>query len=101
MNLDAQKWADLVSYDLVTAEAMLGSGRYLYVLFCSQQAIEKRVNAHFVNQTGEFPPRTHDLIKLAQAAALGLTEEQEHFLRWFDEVLCRDALSGRSDGAGC
>jgi HEPN domain-containing protein len=81
MNPDAQKWADLAGYDLITAEAMLVSGRYLYVLFCSQQAIEKRVKAHLVEQTGEFPPRTHDLVKLAQAATIVLTEEQEQFLR--------------------
>lgn len=55
MNPDATKWVDLAGYDLATAEAMLASGRYLYVLFCSQQAIEKRIKARLVEQTGEFP----------------------------------------------
>jgi HEPN domain-containing protein len=41
MNPDAQRWRELALYDLGTADAMLSAGRYLYVLFCCQQAIEK------------------------------------------------------------
>jgi len=67
--------------DLGTAEAMLASGRYLYVLFCSQQAIEKRLKAEIVETTKTFPPRTHDLAKLAQGAKLQIPEEWELFLR--------------------
>ena len=36
-------WEDIAEYDLVTAEAMLFSGRYLYVVFMCQQAVEKLV----------------------------------------------------------
>jgi len=32
-------WKDAAIYDLETAEAMLDSGRYLYVVFMCQQAI--------------------------------------------------------------
>ena len=60
---------------------MLASGRYLYVLFCSQQAIEKRLKAELIEQAGVFPPRTHDLVKLAQAAKIKLSEERDLFLR--------------------
>ena len=35
-----QGWVDQAQYDLETAHAMLASGRYLYVLFCCQQAVE-------------------------------------------------------------
>lgn len=34
-------WEEIATYDLETAEAMLASGRYLYVVFMCQQAIEK------------------------------------------------------------
>jgi hypothetical protein len=34
-------WEDIASYDLETAESMLKSGRYLYVVFMCQQSIEK------------------------------------------------------------
>ena len=81
VNPDAQRWAEWANYDLGTADAMLASGRYLYVLFCSQQAVEKRLKAEIVEQTGTFPPRTHDLIKLAQTAGVKLSEERDLFLR--------------------
>lgn len=60
---------------------MLASGRYLYVLFCSQQAIEKRLKALIVERTKEFPPRTHDLVKLAHTANVTLTDQHELLLR--------------------
>lgn len=81
MNPDAEKWIELATYDLDTAEAMLASGRYLYVLFCSQQAIEKRLKAEIVEKTGTFPPRTHDLTKLAQLSKIQIPEEWELYLR--------------------
>ena len=34
-------WEDIAEYDFETANAMLNSGRYLYVVFMCQQAIEK------------------------------------------------------------
>jgi HEPN domain-containing protein len=43
--MDAQEkyeyWLDTAEYDLATAEAMLKAGRWLYVVFTCQQAIEK------------------------------------------------------------
>jgi len=81
MGPDAQRWIELAAYDLATAEAMLASGRYLYVLFCCQQAIEKHLKALLTDRTGEFPPRTHDLVKLAQAVTILLREDQDLFLR--------------------
>ncbi len=81
VNPDVQKWVELSIYDLGTADAMLTSGRYVYVLFCSQQAIEKRLKAEIVQETDEFPPRTHDLYKLARHAKIPLSEEQDLFLR--------------------
>lgn len=81
MSEDVKRWLEIAKYDLVTAEAMYASGRYLYVLFCCQQAIEKLLKARIVEKTREFPPRTHDLMKLSQSVALSLTEEQDGFLR--------------------
>ncbi len=78
---DAERWVELSAYDLTTAEAMLTSGRYLYVLFCSQQAVEKRLKAIIVERTEAFPPRTHDLVKLAQAAGVQLPEQRDVLLR--------------------
>lgn len=75
-----ERWLEQMTYDLDTAEAMLKTGRYLYVAFCSQQAIEKGLKAFIVKQTHEFPPRLHDLTRLSSFAGLILDAKQEKFL---------------------
>jgi HEPN domain-containing protein len=54
-------WLDIAQYDLVTAESMLNSGRWLYVVFMCQQAIEKLLKGLYILYMKESPPRTHDL----------------------------------------
>lgn len=81
MNPDAERWRELAAYDLGTADAMLATGRYLYVLFCCQQAIEKHLKGLVVERCGTFPPRTHDLSKLAQVAKIAPDKDQDLFLR--------------------
>jgi len=78
---DILEWIKLSDYDLETARAMQKTGRYLYVLFCCQQAIEKRLKAALINITNEFPPKTHDLIKLIELTKIALTSDQQLFLR--------------------
>lgn len=78
---DIEQWLKLSEYDLTTAQAMLDSKRYLYVLFCCQQSLEKYLKGLVVRETGEFPPRTHDLIRLATLAKLSLTDQYDSFLR--------------------
>ena len=51
------------------------------MLFCCQQAIEKRLKALVIRTTHSMPPRTHDLLRLAGVSHLELTEEREFFLR--------------------
>jgi HEPN domain-containing protein len=54
-------WEDIASYDLETAESMLKSGRYLYVVFMCQQSIEKLAKGLHVWVTDSEPPRTHNI----------------------------------------
>lgn len=56
-----EHWKDISEYDLVTAEAMLNSGRYLYVVFMCEQAVEKYVKGLYVLVNDTEPPRTHDI----------------------------------------
>lgn len=77
---DISEWIKLSEYDLATARAMQKAGKYLYVLFCCQQAIEKRLKAVVINITGEFPPKTHDLVRLMELAKISLTAKQQIFL---------------------
>lgn len=76
-----QKWAERAVYDLDTARAMLESKRYLYVLFCCQQAVEKMLKAVIAKRSQELPPRLHQLVRLAERAQVPLNEEQADFLR--------------------
>ncbi len=64
------QWHQLALYDLETAEAMLRTGRWMYVLFCCQQAIEKEIKGLIAAKTGELPPRTHNLMRLAEHCGL-------------------------------
>jgi HEPN domain-containing protein len=81
MIADIKQWINQSDYDLKTAVAMQKSGRYLYVLFCCQQAIEKRLKGLVIKQAREMPPRTHDLLRLVGTARIELSGEQELFLR--------------------
>lgn len=57
-----QEWVEISEYDLDTAGAMLETGRYLYVAFMCQQAMEKILKAFYVYRKNELPPRTHNLL---------------------------------------
>jgi len=72
----SREWADRARYDLETADAMLKAGRYLYVLFCCQQAVEKALKAVIVRRTGELPPRVHNLLRLADVAEIESESER-------------------------
>jgi HEPN domain-containing protein len=60
---------------------MFNTKRYLYVLFCCQQAVEKRLKGLVARVTGAMPARTHDLMRLAESAAVKPSADQELFLR--------------------
>ena len=59
-------WLDMSEYDLVTAQSMLDSKRYLYVGFMCHQTIEKIFKALFVSGKNETPPFVHNLSMIAQ-----------------------------------
>lgn len=65
-----KNWTSLAEYDLETAKAMLKSGRYVYVAFTCQQAIEKLLKAIYVKRKNGTPPYTHNLTKLVDDAGV-------------------------------
>ncbi len=67
-------------YDPETAKAMEKSGRYLYVLFCCQQSIEKALKSLIVKRSGKMPPRIHLLPKLANIAGLDMEADRTETL---------------------
>jgi len=64
---------------------MCDSGRFLYVLFCCQQAVEKMLKAVIAAQTEELPPRLHNLMQLAKHAGLVPEANQARLMRELSE----------------
>ena len=77
---DIQYWIDIARYDLDTASALLKTRRYLYVLFMCQQCLEKILKAMVILETKKFPPRIHNLIRLAEAAGIDRDKIDFEFL---------------------
>jgi HEPN domain-containing protein len=63
--MDAQEkyeyWLDIARYDFETANAMFWSGRWLYVVFMCQQAVEKLVKGLYVIYIDDNLPRIHNI----------------------------------------
>lgn len=68
MTETVREWIQRAEYDLETARAMLNSGRYFYVIFCCQQAVEKALKAVIISKTGHLAPRIHNLPRLGELA---------------------------------
>jgi HEPN domain-containing protein len=59
-------WLELAQYDMNTAQAMYDTGRWFYVVFMCQQAIEKLVKGLYHFYLDKVPPRTHAIGKIAE-----------------------------------
>jgi HEPN domain-containing protein len=59
-------WLDAAQYDLQSAEAMLTTGRWLYVAFMCQQAVEKLVKGLYLLYLDDNIPRTHSIIAITK-----------------------------------
>lgn len=80
MRKDVDYWINLSKYDIKTADVMFKGRRYLYVLFICQQAAEKMLKALVTMNTNQFPPKTHDLLKLAELSKIDIDETKKEFL---------------------
>ena len=71
-------WIEMSDYDFDTAEAMLRTGRYLYVGFMCHQTIEKALKAYWSLVLDEPPLKIHHLSRLAAQTELvkELSEDQ-------------------------
>jgi HEPN domain-containing protein len=81
MDKIVEHWVERSRYDLDTAKIMLGTGRYLYVAYMCQQAVEKILKA-FIAQLGKENFPIHNLNRLAEIATISneITSEQFNFL---------------------
>jgi len=77
-----QYWLDMADDDMITVKVLLKSERFLYAGFFCHLIAEKALKAVVENNTGEIPPKIHDLEKLAKRGNIDdkLSEEQILFL---------------------
>lgn len=54
-------WLDIAEYDMVTAESMFSSGRYLYVVFMCQQSLEKLSKGLYCFYIDDNVPQVHNI----------------------------------------
>jgi HEPN domain-containing protein len=67
-------WLETAQYDLETAKAMLNTGRWLYVVFMCQQAVEKLVKGLYILYIDDNVPRTHNIRSLVDKFTPQLSE---------------------------
>ena len=56
-----QKWLEIAEEDLDTASVMFDSGKYMYVTFMCQQALEKLAKGIYVYKFNKEAPYTHNI----------------------------------------
>ena len=79
-----QYWVESAEHDLESAESLYLSGKYDWSLFIGHLVLEKVLKALYVRDNqNQLPPKTHNLVKLAENTNIVLTAEQKFFL---DEV---------------
>jgi HEPN domain-containing protein len=66
MKKAAAIWMDDAEYDIKSAEVMLKSGRYFYVVFMCHLAIEETLKAIWVASKKGLPPKAHRLTHLSE-----------------------------------
>lgn len=58
---------------------LFSNGHYIWALFIGHLVVEKLLKAYYVKNIDTNVPRIHDLLKIAEKANLGLSEEQKDF----------------------
>jgi HEPN domain-containing protein len=73
-------WLDSSEHDLDVAESLFQNAKYDWCLFLAHLVLEKILKAWYVKRRNEFPPRTHDLVRLADMAEIEMEEGMLEFL---------------------
>lgn len=73
-------WRDSAREELDAAALLLKNHKVNQGLFWAHLAMEKALKALVTRHTRTIPPFIHDLVRLADQAAIPLTDEQRAFL---------------------
>ena len=80
MSKPFEEWLKQAEYDLDTAEYMYKGRRYFYAVFMAHLAVEKALKGLYQRRFERVPPRTHDLIYLAEQMDLEPPEQLYDFM---------------------
>ena len=80
MNKETENRLSGSEYDLITAEHMFKTGRYLYVVFMCHLSIEKLIKAIVYEETKKLPAKSHDLIYLSNLVQIQFPENLLDFI---------------------
>lgn len=80
-------WLEAAQYDIETAKVMLDTGRYVYVAFMCQQAIEKLTKGIYQLFTDSEPPMVHNIWNILKLLKKDVTLEKSLRKEIFDEKL--------------
>jgi len=73
-------WLNGSDDDYETMIAMYNTKRYTWSLFIGHLMIEKMLKAYFVQEKEDFPPYTHNLLRIAEKSELGVSDDQKYKL---------------------
>jgi len=80
MEKHVRYWLESAEHDLDVAESLYANKKYDWCLFLGHLVLEKILKAFYVKYNEELPPRTHDLVRLADMVGLDLEDEPLEFL---------------------
>ena len=80
MRKDTNNFIRSAEYDLNTAEFMLKSERYIYVIFMCHLSLEKMLKAIVTEITQKISPKSHNLIYLLKLGNIQLPLEIFNFI---------------------
>ena len=86
MNKQVANWIKSSQYDLKTAEHMLKTGRYIYVLFMCHLSVEKLLKGLYEAILKKIAPKTHNLIYLLNATGIELAEQHLETLELLNDL---------------
>jgi HEPN domain-containing protein len=86
MRKDTKDFKASAEYDLQTAEHMLNTGRYIYVIFMCHLSIEKMLKAITAETIRKTPPKTHNLIYLLKVGKIKPPNDLFEFITKINNV---------------
>jgi HEPN domain-containing protein len=80
VNKHIEYWRTNAQEDWDAAIVLIGKKHYRHAMFFIHLSLEKTLKSAVVAATGEMPPRSHDLLRLAAMAGLAPNEDRSRKL---------------------